>query len=477
MSTVANGVISRRRFLTGLAAAGLAAAAGVGWFARRPQPPGLPKPAAIAADVRAEFGRAWQAYKRLAWGHDELKPVSGGYQEFFAANHPVGLTIVESLDTLYVMELDSELESSVRWIETSLNLDIDAPFQVFETIIRMLGGLLAGHLATRNATLLARARDLADRLLPAFTKSPTGMPYRYVNLRSGAVSVPVNYVAEVGTNLAELGTLSRLTGDDRYLRAAKRAAQALYERRSALDLLGTTIDIETGGWLNSVSVGPQPPVDSYYEYLLDGYRLFGDPDLQLWFQTLTAALQKRQWDAAGGHAWYAQVQFQSGTLVNNHESELAAFWAGSLAEAGMHDEAAQFLASFQLVLDRFGLFPEEWDYTDLSILEPSYQLRPEFADSCLALFISSGGSELYRRPAFQLYQAMKAHCRVANGYTIVTDVTTRPMTRGDLTPAYWFSENMKYFYLLFADSPRFDYRDNYLSTEGKVLIGLRPATR
>src|SRR5207302_1196093 len=104
-----------------------------------------------------------------------------------------------------------------------------------------------------------------------------------------------------------------------------------------LDLLGTTIDIETGGWLNSVSVGPQPPVDSYYEYLLDGYRLFGDHDLQLWFQTLTAALQKRQWDAAGGHARYAQVQFQSGTLVNNHESELAAFWAGSLAEAGIHD--------------------------------------------------------------------------------------------------------------------------------------------
>ena len=68
--------------------------------------------------------------------------------------------------------------------------------------------------------------------------------------------MPVNYVAEVGTNLAELGTLSRLTGDDRYLRAAKRAAQALYERRSALDLLGTTIDIETGGWLSSVSVGP-----------------------------------------------------------------------------------------------------------------------------------------------------------------------------------------------------------------------------
>src|SRR2546423_14387103 len=78
MSTVANGVISRRRFLTGLAAAGLATAAGVGWFARRPQPPGLPKPAAIAADVRAEFGRAWPAHQRAPRGHRRLEAGFGG---------------------------------------------------------------------------------------------------------------------------------------------------------------------------------------------------------------------------------------------------------------------------------------------------------------------------------------------------------------------------------------------------------------
>ena len=109
----------------------------------------------------------------------------------------------------------------------------------------------------------------------------------------------------------------------------------------------------------------------------------------------------------------------------------------------------------------------------MSVLDPSYQLRPEYADSCLAMFITSGGSEEYRRRAYQLYQAMKAHCRVANGYTIVTDVTRRPMSLGDLTPAYWFSENMKYFYLLFAHAPRFDYKSNCLSTEGKVFLGLR----
>src|SRR5256885_2771511 len=103
----------------------------------------------------------------------------------------------------------------------------------------------------------------------------------------------------------------------------------------------------------------------------------------------------------------------------------------------MHAEAERYLDSFQYVLDRFGLFPEQWDYKDMSVLDPGHQLRPEYADSCLAMFITSGGAEEYRRRAYQLYVAMKANCRVANGYTVVTDVTARPMALGDLTPAYW----------------------------------------
>jgi mannosyl-oligosaccharide alpha-1,2-mannosidase len=91
------------------------------------------------------------------------------------------------------------------------------------------------------------------------------------------------------------------------------------------------------------------------------------------------------------------------------------------------------------------------------------------------MFVTSGGSQRYRERAYQLYQAMKKNCRVPNGYSIIKDITTRPMTLGDLTPAYWFSENMKYYYLLFSSAPRFDYRNNYLSTEGKVLTGLKHA--
>src|SRR5205823_11644652 len=135
-------VISRRRFLAGLGATGVLAAAAGAWIFRESRlAPAPPEAKQVAADVRDEFLRAWGSYRRLAWGHDELKPQSRTHQEFFAPGHPVGLTIVESLDTLYLMGLDEEFDRAVTWIHTSLDLDIDAPFQVFETVIRMLGGL------------------------------------------------------------------------------------------------------------------------------------------------------------------------------------------------------------------------------------------------------------------------------------------------------------------------------------------------
>jgi mannosyl-oligosaccharide alpha-1,2-mannosidase len=49
------------------------------------------------------------------------------------------------------------------------------------------------------------------------------------------------------------------------------------------------------------------------------------------------------------------------------------------------------------------------------------------------------------------------------------------MTQGDYFPAYSFSENFKYLYLMFADSPRFDGTNYYLNTEGKILRGMRTA--
>jgi hypothetical protein len=428
---------------------------------------------AIARAIRAEFLHGWNGYKRFAWGHDEVKPVSGTFSEFFVPGHPLGLSIIEALDTLYVMELDTELRRSVDWIEDHLDFDIDGNIQVFEAIIRLVGGLLAGYLATRNRVLLDKCRDLADRLLPAFTQSPTGMPYRFVNLRTGAVSGPENNLAEIGTNILEFGLLSELTRDPRYFDASKRAYRAVVDRRSSLDLLGTFIHIETGDWLLPLDVAPNPPVDSFYEYLWGGWAMFRDRETRDWYRLLTRAIVERMSERVNGLLWFRPVDFQTGApFPLALQSELAAFYAGLLAKGEQVALGEDYQRSWTAVARRFPILPEFIDYSTLAPLDPGNALRPEYVNSSFDLFMKTG-KRSHKATALQYFDAMKAHHRTANGYTTITDVTTTPMTLGDLTPGYWFAENPKYLYLMFADSPRFDRRHHYLSTEGKILRGLR----
>jgi mannosyl-oligosaccharide alpha-1,2-mannosidase len=426
----------------------------------------------LALDVRGEMAWAWRNYVELAFGHDQIKPASGGAEEFLLQGGPgLGLSLVEALDTLYVMGLDAELEEGVRWIEDNLHFDIDGELQVFETNIRMVGGLLSGWLATRNKKLLELAHDLATRLLPAFTKSPTGMPYRFVNLKTGAVRDPSSFPAEVGTYISEFGTLAHAVGDMRFYDAAKNAAKACFDRRSAIDLVPDQIDIETGKWQSRrASIGP--PSDSYFEYLYGGWRLFGDADFKRWYDVHAAAIAKHQIEVVDGHLWFAQVDYETGERLDRYQSELASFYAGLLAKAGDMKNAQAYYESWAAVQARYGVLPEGFDYGTFQATRMTNELRPEFADSSLALFVHGGG-EHCREMARIHFENMKATSRAHFGYTVIDDITTQPMKQGDSCPGYWWAEQMKYYWLLFSDTKRFNYARNYLSTEGKILDGLR----
>jgi hypothetical protein len=180
--------------------------------------------------------------------------------------------------------------------------------------------------------LLQHAREIADILLPCFTQSPTGMPYRLVNPKTGKISGNVNVLAEIGTIVTEFGTLSRLLHDDRYFRAAKKAQKAVYDRRSPLDLVGSEIDIETGAWTDT-SARLDPPVDSFVEYLWDGWDLFGDRDLKRWYDTLTAAVLRHQQERFGGHLWFHHADMTTGTPLGRETSELTGY-PGLLGQSG-----------------------------------------------------------------------------------------------------------------------------------------------
>lgn len=454
---------SRRTVLQNLAAAPLIGAAHAS---------AKPDWKALGEDVRAQMAWAWAAYKDRCFGADQVKPVSGGSEPFFfPKGPPMGLSIVEALDTLYLMGLDREVEDGVRWIADNLHFDIDSEVQVFETGIRMVGGLLSAWCATHDKKLLTLAKDLTDRLSPAFTKSPTGMPYRFVNLKTGAVRDPESYPAEIGTYIAEWGTLSKATGDKRYFDMAKRAMKALFDRRSKIDLVADTIDVETGQWKSRrASIGP--PTDSYFEYLWDGWQLFGDADFRHWYETHTAAIVKHQAAIVDDRLWFPQVDFETGVLLDHHQSELASFYAGLLTQGGDSARGKAYLASWADVQTKYGVLPEGYDFEKAAPDRVTNELRPEFVDSCLNLFLLEP-DDRWRELARAHWENMKSSSRAAYGFTIIDDITAKPMKQGDLCPGYWWSEQMKYYYLLFADCSRFDYKKNYLSTEGNVFVGLK----
>nr|WP_304051266.1 glycoside hydrolase family 47 protein [Jatrophihabitans endophyticus] len=420
---------------------------------------------------------AWNGYKRFAFGYDQVMPISEKPNNFFFEDRSVGLSIVEALDTLYVMGLDDELRIGLDWIHANLNFDIDEnDFGIFEGIIRLVGGLLAGYLAVRDVRLLQLAQDLADRIMPVFEKSPTGIPYGRVNLATGAVSSADTVLAEAGTNLLEFGTLSRLTGNPRYYRAAKRAQRAVFDRRSSLDLLGTTINVETGQWTDPTDEAVNPPTDSFYEYLWGGYALFGDLECLRFYRTLSAALGRYVAERYDGLLWYRQVDFRTGALLGRRQSELASFWAELVSAGGDPATGESYYRSWTTVLERYRVLPEEIDYTTLAATSVSNQFRPEYVNSSFDLYWQTGDAA-YEETAYAYFAGLRDNARTRHGYTIIDDVTTTPMLQGDLFPAYGFAENFKYLYLIFARTPRFDTRSFFLSTEGKVLRGLRPDPR
>ena len=164
--------------------------------------------AEMANRVRQEFLHAWDGYKKYAWGHDQLRPISKGHRDWYRVS--LMMTPVDALDTMMLMGLREQADEARELVATKLSFDQDIYVKNFEITIRLLGGLLSSYQLSGDKRLLALAQDLGNRLLPAF-ESPTGMPYVEVNLKTGKVRNPKTNPAEVGTLLIEFGTLSKLT--------------------------------------------------------------------------------------------------------------------------------------------------------------------------------------------------------------------------------------------------------------------------
>jgi len=320
-----------------------------------------PAPGPMALQVRSEFLYSWNAYKQYAWDHDELKPLTKSYRDWH--DHTLLMTPVDALDTMILMGLTDEADKTREFIAKNLSFDQDIEVKNFEITIRLLGGLLSSYQLTGDERLLDLADNLGNRLLPVFN-SPTGMPYMYVNLKTGKTRGAESNPAEIGTLLLEFGTLSKLSGKPIYYDKAKRALVELYSRRSELGLVGSTINVETGKWIDTTS-HISGGIDSYYEYLLKSWLLFDDKDCKKMWEASEKAVNKYLADNTRNGLWYSQVDMNTGKRISTQYGALDAFFPAVLARAGDLDRARKLQESSYKMWTTFGIEPETLDYTTM----------------------------------------------------------------------------------------------------------------
>jgi len=435
--------------------------------------------------VREMFYHTYGAYMKHAFPHDELRPLSASWTDSLVElgnavkptrehYHGVALTLIDSLDTLAVLGNVSEFHWAVRWVGAHVTFDQDADVSLFETNIRVLGGLLSAHMLAAGESvgaahlalpgydgeLLRLAVDLGDRLLSAFDGGCHMLPRSFVNLRGGLPrhnALQEQCTAGVGTLLLEFGILSRLSADARYEQAALCALRLLWSKRSSLNLLGNTLDVRSGSWRNP-SAGIGAGIDSFYEYSLKSFLVFGRPEL---FSIWNASYQAAQKHLRVG-PWYLEANMNTGGTAGLTFDALQAFWPAMQVLAGDVDAAAATQTAFHSLWSKFRVLPERFDVHRNAVHASMayYPLRPELSESTYALYRATGSAK-YLAMGEEMVHSLNAVARNANGFAGIKSVIG--LEQEDHTPSYFLAETLKYLYLLFDE-------DNFLNVHSSSYI-------
>ncbi|OQR70467.1 endoplasmic reticulum mannosyl-oligosaccharide 1 [Tropilaelaps mercedesae] len=217
--------------------------------------------------IRAACRHAWRGYKRFAWGHDHLLPISKRFEDWFG----LGLTAIDALDTLYIMDLQEEFQEARAFIKDELNFNKNKDVNFFETSIRVLGGLLGIYTLSKDQLFLDKAKDIGERLLPAFN-SRSRIPFSDVNIGVGSAHGPNwaqdSTVSEVSSVQLEFRTLSRYLNDPKYEQKAFFVSEHIHGLTKPYNLVPMFISTENGNFGSEQTITLGARADSYYEYLL-----------------------------------------------------------------------------------------------------------------------------------------------------------------------------------------------------------------
>ncbi|XP_030381622.1 mannosyl-oligosaccharide alpha-1,2-mannosidase IA isoform X2 [Scaptodrosophila lebanonensis] len=453
------------------------------------------------ADARLEEKReklkemmqhAWHNYKLYAWGKNELRPLSQRpHTGSIFGSYDLGATIVDGLDTLYIMGLEQEYKEGRDWIERKFSLDnISAELSVFETNIRFVGGMLTLYAFTGDPLYKDKAQHVADKLLPAF-QSPTGIPYALVNTRTG---IAKNYgwasggssiLSEFGTLHLEFSYLSDITGNPLYRERVQTIRQVLQEIEKPKGLYPNFLNPKTGKWGQlHMSLGALG--DSFYEYLLKAWLQSGQTDeeaREMYDEAMTTIMDKMVRKSTNGLIYVSDLKFDR----LEHKMDHLACFSGGLFALGaatrQNEHADKYMEvgkgitntcheSYIRAPTKLG--PEAFRFSDaaearaLRSQEKYYILRPETFESYFVLWRLTHDQK-YRDWGWEAVQALEKHCRTAHGYCGLRNVYQAEPVKDDVQQSFFLAETLKYLYLLFSDDSVLPLDEWVFNTEAHPL--------
>ncbi|KAG6012779.1 hypothetical protein E4U43_007655, partial [Claviceps pusilla] len=430
--------------------------------------------------VRDVFVADWQNYRTYAWGRDALNPLSATAKDQFSG---WAATLVDSLDTLWIMGLREEFNEAVAAVGAiDFGVATHSSVNIFETNIRYLGGLLAAYDLSSSPVLLAKAVELGDLIYAGFN-TPKQMPVDFIDLDDARLGTGLKVESSVvaaspGTLSLEMTRLSQVTGDPKYYDAAARVMRVFHEQQGKTKIPGLwpvqvsmrNLDVSSR---REFSLGGG--ADSLYEYLPKMHALLGGQEPM--YETMTKAFMK----AATTHlifrpmvpgeediliAGNVDVGYDGEKPLDPESSHLACFIGGTMALGGrllgqpddveigakLAQGCAYAYASFPS-----GVMPETynmvaceprlasecaWNETKwvkerkkryewkphlpkgfTTAKDPRYLLRPEAIESIFYLYRITGKQE-YQETAWNMFQAVEKASRAKFGHAAVRDVTT-----------------------------------------------------
>ncbi|KAG0197985.1 mannosyl-oligosaccharide alpha-1,2-mannosidase [Mortierella sp. GBA30] len=475
--------------------------------------------------VKQAFVSSWNAYKRDAWGKDEYHPVNKYGSNIIRKGE--GLMIVDSLDTMLLMGLEDEFQEAKAWVRDELDFDQDGEVNLFETTIRVLGGLLSAYdQSSQDPVFLRKAVDLADRLMGAF-ETTSGIPYANVHLKDRR-GIPnhnhgISSTAGVATLQLEFKYLTHVTGDSKYWKAVENVVLKMKELDNLDGLVPIYINPYTGRFQGGeISLGSRG--DSYYEYLIKQYLQTGKKE----------NIYKDMYDHAIGGV---KKHLLGRTIPNNllfvgeiskYEPQnlapkmdhLACFLGGSMALASTEGHPLNEQTSprsrfstaqeenFKIAEDltescyemyhqtETGLAPEivywvqkEEQIRGKSALQhapgsdfiindrDSYsRLRPETIESLFYLWRLTG-EEKYRHWGWNIFEAIEKYSKVATGgYSSIDDIRRADKIKlSDEMETFFLAETLKYLYLLFGSDDVLPLDKYVFNTEAHPLPIFTPS--